>query len=75
MPLILLLVALLEMQHTSRFVIHALLLPLLLARLLHPFGVTVPAGSVRANACRGGGIVITLIVLAVAGVLLLLGSL
>ena len=74
-PLILLLVALLEMQHTSRFVIHALLLSLLLARLIHPFGVTVSPGSLRATVCRSGGMVITLGVLAVAAILLLLGSL
>ena len=74
-PMILLLVALLEMQHTSRFVIHALLLPLLLARLLHPFGVTARDGSQQQVLCRGGGMVVTLIVLAVAAVLLIVRSL
>jgi uncharacterized protein len=74
-PLILLLVALLEMQHTSRMVIHGLLLLLVVGRLLHPFGVMAEPGSTRQTAGRATGAVLTLGVLAVAAVLLLLGSL
>ena len=71
-PLILLLVALLEMAHTSRLVIHALLLPLVLARLVHPLGLSTPPASSRQFAFRGVPIILTLLVLAIAALLLLL---
>ena len=74
-PLILLLVALLEMSHTSRFVVHALLLPLLVARVLHPFGLMTAPMTPRQFATRGAPIVVTLLVLGVSGVLLLLRGL
>lgn len=74
-PLILLLAALLEMSHTSRFIIHALLLPLLIARIVHPLGLSMPPLSPRQFALRGAPAVVTLLVLAVSAILLLLRGL
>lgn len=71
-PLILILVAMLEASHTSRFTIHLLLLPLVIARLAHPLGLMAPNGSVQQGVLRGGGIAVTLLVLLVSAVLLLL---
>lgn len=73
-PVALLLVALLESRGaTSATLIHLLLIVLLVARILHPIGMFAPANSPRQFACRGGGIVATLTVIAVAAILLLLG--
>lgn len=71
-PLILILVAMLESSHTSRFTIHLLLLPLLIARVAHPFGLMAPNGSVQQGVLRGGGIAVTLLVMIASAVLLLL---
>lgn len=70
-PLILLIVALLELMQTRNWIIHALLLPLLLARVAHPFGMIVRDQSPQQLALRGGGTIVTLAVLAIASVLLL----
>jgi uncharacterized membrane protein YecN with MAPEG domain len=71
-PFILFLVALLEARATSRFTIHALLLPLLIARIAHPFGMLAPENTMRQFAFRGASVVVTWIVLAAAALLLLL---
>nr|WP_294526124.1 MAPEG family protein [uncultured Rhodopila sp.] len=71
-PFILFLVALLEARATSRFTVHALLLPLLIARVAHPFGMLAPENAFRQFAFRGASVVVTLTVLAAAAVLLLL---
>jgi uncharacterized membrane protein YecN with MAPEG domain len=71
-PLILILVALLEARATSSYIIHALLLPLVIARALHPFGMVAREGSPQQVVCRGGGTMVTWVVLVVAAVLLLL---
>jgi uncharacterized membrane protein YecN with MAPEG domain len=71
-PLILILVALLEARATSRFTIHALLLPLLVARASHPFGMLAPEASLQQFALRGASVVVTWIVMVAAAVLLLL---
>lgn len=74
-PLILLFVALLEMAHTSRFVVHVLLLPLLVARVLHPFGLMTAPMTGRQFALRGAPTIITLLILGASGILLLLRGL
>lgn len=71
-PFILFLVALLEARATSRFTIHALLLPLLIARVAHPFGMLAPENTIRQFAFRGASMVVTSFVLVAAAVLLLL---
>ncbi len=74
-PLILLLVALLEGRRTSIFIIHALLLSLLVARIIHPFGLISPEGGTRHNTLRGIGAAVTMLVLIVTCVILLLTGL
>jgi len=49
-----------------------LLVALLVGRILHPIGMFAAANSPRQFACRGGGILLTLAVLAVAAIALLL---
>jgi uncharacterized membrane protein YecN with MAPEG domain len=72
-PFALLLVALLEAQGaTSSTLVHVLLIVLLVARVLHPIGMFAPPNSPRQFACRGGGIIATLTVIAVTAILLLL---
>ncbi len=71
-PLILILAALLEARATSRYIIHALLLPLLVARLAHPFGMETREGSLGQYAFRGAPIVVTFLVMTVAAALLLI---
>jgi uncharacterized protein len=71
-PITLILVGLLESTAIAHWVIHALLLPLTIARALHPFGMLAPLNSPRQFVCRGGSAVVTLIVLAIGAVLLLL---
>jgi uncharacterized protein len=70
-PLILLLTAFLEMGGLSRGVLHALLAALLLARLMHPFGMLAPVASMQQYVLRGGSAIVTLSVLVLAACLLL----
>lgn len=71
-PFALLLVALLEAGGGSHGLVLTLLVVLLIARLLHPFGILAPKNSPQQFACRGGGILATLLVLVVAAIALLL---
>lgn len=71
-PFALLLIALLEMLDARQTLLHALLLVLLIARLLHPIGMFAPKDSPRQFICRGGGILVTLLVILVAAVAILL---
>ncbi len=71
-PLILLLAALLETSGTSRLTIHALLLTLVVARVLHPIGMVAPEASIQQYACRGGSAAVTLLILLISAVLLLI---
>lgn len=71
-PLALLLVALLEASRGSPTLVRGLLIVLLAARVLHPFGMFAPKNSPRQFACRGGGILATFAVVAVAAIALLL---
>jgi uncharacterized membrane protein YecN with MAPEG domain len=70
-PLILLLVALIEAGGVARGAVHALLLPLLVVRTLHPIGMLAPEASLRQFACRGSAAIVTWLVLIVAAALLL----
>jgi len=71
-PLALLLLAFLEMQHESRYVIHVLCIVLVIARIVHAVGVT----PVNENfPMRAASVVTTFAVLAVAALLLLFNAL
>jgi uncharacterized membrane protein YecN with MAPEG domain len=70
-PLILILVALLEAGGAARFTIHALLLPLVIARIMHPIGMVAPEFSVQQFAFRAPGAAVTWAVMVIAAVLLL----
>jgi uncharacterized membrane protein YecN with MAPEG domain len=71
-PLILLLVALLEAGGAARFTIHALLLPLTIARVMHPIGMVARDFSAMQFTFRGPGAAVTWVVMVVAAVLLLI---
>lgn len=71
-PLALLVIALLEAAGGSSGVVRSLLIVLLIARVLHPFGMFAPKNSPRQFACRGGGILATFAVIAVTAIALLL---
>ena len=71
-PYALLLIALLEASGASHVLIQVLCLVLLVSRLLHPIGMFAPPNSPRQFACRGGGILSTMLVMLVAAVTLLI---
>jgi len=62
-PIITLLVALLEMSGMAATRVHLLMGGLLLARLLHPMGMSARPGTWQFNAGRIGGILLTIAVL------------
>jgi uncharacterized protein len=70
-PLILLLTALLEGSGTSRTMIEVLLVVLVVARLMHPFGMLAPRNSVQQYVFRGAAASATLAVLVISSVVLL----
>ena len=74
-PMALGLVALLEASGTRHWIVVTLLVVLLVARLLHPVGMFAPVNSPRQFACRGGGIIATLLVTLVAAILLIVRAL
>lgn len=71
-PLALILIGLLEAGGGSHGLVQGLLVALLVARILHPIGMFAAPNSPRQFACRGGGILLTLVVLGVAAIALLL---
>ncbi|MFC7051362.1 MAPEG family protein [Hansschlegelia quercus] len=71
-PFALIVVALYEASGGSHALVHGLLVVLLIARALHPIGMFAPVNSPRQFACRGGGILATLLVLAVGAIALLI---
>jgi uncharacterized membrane protein YecN with MAPEG domain len=71
-PFALLLVALLEAGGGGPALVRGLLIVLLIARLLHPFGMFARANSPAQFGCRGGGVLATLAVIAVAAFALIL---
>ncbi|MBS0517283.1 MAG: MAPEG family protein [Proteobacteria bacterium] len=70
-PLILILVALLEGGGANRSIVNALLAPLLVARLAHPFGMVAPIASPQQFGFRGLSVIVTMLVLFAASLLLL----
>ena len=70
-PIIVLMVALLEMSGLAAVWVHLLMAALLVARLLHPLGMYVGPRTLRFQICRVGGIVVTILVLIGAALLLL----
>ena len=73
-PLTLILIGLLEASGSSGALVTTLLVILLVARLLHPVGMLAPRNSPQQFACRGGGIIATILVMSIAAVMLLLRS-
>jgi uncharacterized protein len=73
-PLILLLTALLEGGGGSRIRIEILLAVLVVARLMHPFGMLAPPNSAQQYVFRGGAALATMVVLVATAVALLLRS-
>ena len=71
-PLALLLIGLLEAGGAGQGLVKTLLIVLLIARLLHPIGMFAAENSPRQFACRGGGILGTIVVILVAAVALLI---
>ncbi len=70
-PLTLLLIGLLEASGASQTLVQSLLGILIIARLLHPIGMFAATNSPRQFACRGGGILATLVVMVATAVALL----
>jgi uncharacterized membrane protein YecN with MAPEG domain len=62
-PIIALMVAALEMSGVPALAVHLPMATLLVARLLHPFGMSAPPGSAQFRIGRIGGMVITTFVL------------
>ena len=71
-PLALVIIALLEGSGASRGLVRVLLIILVIARVLHPFGMVAPDKTPQQFACRGGGIGGTLLVILVAALDLLI---
>jgi uncharacterized membrane protein YecN with MAPEG domain len=70
-PIIVLMVAMLEMSGMAAARVHLLMGALLVARLLHPLGMYVGPRTLQFQICRVGGIVLTVLVLIGAALLLL----
>ncbi len=70
-PIIVLMVAMLEMSGTPPLRVHLLMGALLVARLLHPLGMYVGPRTLQFQICRVGGISLTLLVMLAAALLLL----
>lgn len=70
-PLIVLMVAMLEMSGMAAVRVHLLMAALLVARLVHPLGMYVGPRTLQFQICRVGGIVLTILVLIASAVLLL----
>ena len=70
-PIIVLMVAMLEMSGMAATRVHLLMGGLLVARLLHPLGMYVGPRTLQFQICRVGGILLTLLVLISSAVLLL----
>ena len=71
-PLTMIVVGLLEAAGAGGILIHVLLLPLTVARVLHPFGMIAPLNSMQQYVCRAVPVIVTLAVLTITSVLLLL---
>lgn len=67
-PLALILLGFMELQHFSRYLLHILCLLLLVGRLAHIVGLSIGGGV---NLGRGIGVVLTVAVLVIAAILLI----
>jgi uncharacterized membrane protein YecN with MAPEG domain len=70
-PIVVLMVAMLEMSGLSSLKVHLLMATLLVARLLHPFGMYARPLSMPFYICRVGGMVVTISVMILCAVLIL----
>lgn len=70
-PIIVLMVAMLEMSGMPAIPVHLLMAGLLVARLLHPLGMYAGSRSLQFQVCRVGGTVLTFVVLIGSALLLL----
>jgi uncharacterized membrane protein YecN with MAPEG domain len=70
-PIIVLMVAMLEMSGMPAASVHILMGALLLARLLHPLGMYVGPRTLQFQICRVGGIALTILVLIASALRLL----
>jgi uncharacterized protein len=70
-PLVVLMVAMLEMSGLPAVQVHLLMGALLVARLLHPLGMYAGPRTLRFQICRVGGILLTLLVMLASALLLL----
>jgi uncharacterized membrane protein YecN with MAPEG domain len=70
-PIIVLMIAMLEMSGMPAMRVHLLMGALLVARLLHPLGMYVGPRTLQFQICRVGGISLTLLVMLAAALLLL----
>ena len=71
-PLALLVIGLYEASGGSETLTRILLVLLVVARILHPIGMFAAENTPRQFACRGGGIILTLLILLVGASALLL---
>ena len=69
-PLALLLIAFLEAGGGASWLVRTLLIILVVARILHPIGMLAPKNSPQQFACRGGGIIATLLVMIVTALVI-----
>jgi uncharacterized membrane protein YecN with MAPEG domain len=70
-PIIVLMVAMLEISGMPAIRVHLLMAALLVARLLHPLGMYVGPRTLQFQICRVGGIVLTTLVLIASALMLL----
>src|SRR4029079_13830326 len=70
-PIIVLMVALLEISGLPASRVHLLMGTLLVARLMHPLGMYVGPRALQCQICRVGGISLTLVVLLAAAIMML----
>ena len=70
-PIIVLMVAMLEMSGMPGWRVHLLMGALLISRLLHPFGMSARPGTLAFRIGRSGGVTLTLIVLIASAVAIL----
>jgi hypothetical protein len=73
-PIIALMAAILESSGLPAMQVHLLMGALLVARLLHPFGMYAEPNTLQFQICRSGGMVLTILVM-IACALLILGRL
>ena len=71
-PLALIVIGFLEASGAGHVFVSALLIVLVIARILHPIGMFAAVNTPRQFACRGGGIILTMIVMIIASIALLI---